>query len=100
MPRDEWKRANDRTAYGPATPRSTKLRKTKRKRRKGKRKPRTGPGAWSGSTVLWFGKHKGTPIRDAPPDYLRWLAEQEASTPNVAALVAWLRSGYNLNRGH
>lgn len=28
-------------------------------------------------TVLAFGKHKGTPIKDVPPDYKRWLLKQD-----------------------
>lgn len=36
-----------------------------------------------------FGKHRGTPLREVPADYLIWFAEQEWSNswPEVEAYV-------------
>jgi uncharacterized protein (DUF3820 family) len=38
-----------------------------------------------------FGKHKGTPVRDLPGDYLKWLSSIELREPlrsSVAAVLA------------
>ena len=32
-------------------------------------------------TVMTFGKHKGTPIKDVPADYKRWLLGQADIDP-------------------
>lgn len=42
------------------------------------------------TSVLTFGKHKGTALRDVPADYLLWLAEQDgfsARYPKVALYI-------------
>jgi hypothetical protein len=87
MPKDAWKRARDKDRVL----RSQREAHVKRVRR---HKPRKGPGAYSGSTVLWFGRFKGQPVRAIPEDYLRWLASQASTSPNVTALAAWLRRAY------
>ena len=28
---------------------------------------------YQSNTTLWFGKHKGKPLSEIPPDYLVWL---------------------------
>lgn len=33
-----------------------------------------------------FGKHKGTPLKDLPPDYLRWLSTIELREPLLSAV--------------
>lgn len=99
MPIDEWKKASDRARYGPAT--RAKGSKTgkghcglapARKQRKQRHYKPTG--AWSGSTVLWFGKHKGKPVRDVPANYLFWLSRQTSNAKNIQALAKWLRDQY------
>lgn len=53
MPRDDWRRANNRARFGPA--------------REAADKPeRCVP------QVMWFGMHKGKPLRHVPTDYLHW----------------------------
>lgn len=32
---------------------------------------------YTDDTAMPFGKHKGTPLREVPPEYLMWLAEQD-----------------------
>jgi hypothetical protein len=101
MPKDTWRKANDRARYGPAqAKRTSRTGKGKTHlapaagRRHHRRRRPAGPGAYSGSTVLWFGRHKDKPVREVPTDYLRWLAAQHSTSPNVAALAAWLRRVY------
>lgn len=39
-------------------------------------------------TVMPFGKHKGTPVEDVPPDYVRWLLKQPDIDPYVRKAFA------------
>jgi len=86
MPKDEWAKAKAKDAA-----------KKRRPRSHGKRRPKRsfkGLAAYSGSTVLWFGKHKNEAIRDVPLGYIRWLASVPSESQNVAKLVKWLRDAY------
>ena len=84
MPKDAWRSARQRKRFGAvAAPRAPKPRR---------RKPRRTPtAAYSPETVLWFGKHKGTRLGDAPLDYLNWLCSQPPGpSGQINALVEWL----------
>lgn len=43
-------------------------------------------------TPLWFGKHKGTPIKDLPVDYLEWLRDK-GQKEDLRALAAAVLDG-------
>ena len=92
MPRDEWKRANDRSEYGPV--RAEK--KKDRKRGRHHKPKRRGTGAYNGNMKMWFGKHKGEPLKDVPEPYLRWLAFQpRCQSWQINALCCHLRGKFN-----
>ena len=55
--------------------------------------PRTWDEVWKLSeiarvpTVMMFGKHKGTPIREVPNDYKQWLLRQPDVDPYLATAL-------------
>ena len=86
MPKDEWAKARAKDAAKKRRPRSRGIRRYKR--------AFGGPGAYSNSTVLWFGKYKEKAIRDIPLSYIRWLSVVQSGSQNVAKLAEWLRNSY------
>lgn len=78
MPKDEWKRANDRARYGevrridPPKPSAARKRRASKRLKKVRDKYRISK-RWSASSKLWFGMHRDKCISDVPVHYLRWL---------------------------
>ena len=88
MPRDEWKRANDKQAAQRRTFRS----KAKHKRAlKHKQTEVERARLQSPTTILWFGKYKKLTLREVfrkDPSYLEWLAGTTPGGWRMKALVA------------
>jgi len=97
MPKDDWEKArrNDiaRKAKAPdPKPLTQKQMQQRRERREPYRKPTQIAARFSQNSVLWFGKHKETPIKDVPLNYLKWLvAQPTADTPNMKRLQLFLK---------
>jgi|GEM_PF-4665737 len=81
MPTDEWLKAKMRAQYGPV--RYAKKKKQRRRKRPVRERPseevRDAAKCLGPDSVMWFGKHKGTLLRDVPDSYFRWLTAQPES---------------------
>lgn len=96
MPRDEWKRENDRIAARKRTSRSKARHKRslKHKQTEVERARLQSPTA-----ILWFGKYKKLTLREVfqkDPSYLTWLANCKPKGWKMEVLVAYLRTSPNL----
>jgi exodeoxyribonuclease X len=51
------------------------------------------PALWAESerarvpVIMYFGKHKGTPIKNLPTDYMRWLLKQPNTDPYLVQAI-------------
>ncbi len=89
MPRDEWKRARERDKA-----------KRQKRRPKGVSKkildkvlqPTRIATRLSWNTTLWFGKHKGRRLHEAPPAYLLWLHAncRKTKSRTIQGLLLWI----------
>jgi hypothetical protein len=94
MPRDEWKRA--REAQRAKQRKASEYRHSTSCRRdlpEAVLDPNRIASRMNGSTPLWFGKWKNTPLRDVPTHYLRWLAANCTDTKSrpIQGLLLWIR---------
>ncbi len=46
--------------------------------------------------LITFGKHKGTPIRDLPADYVDWLTSEKSNCP--PQVKRYIRNEFNASR--
>lgn len=69
MPRDEWRRANQRARYGPSNGSRPKARQQRR------------------LTTMLFGKYKGVRLDQVPFDYLVWLQDNVGMKPALSLAV-------------
>lgn len=94
MPRDDWAkaRAKDAAKRGKKKPQPRHKNQTRRPRHTQPRCHLTN--AWSENSVLWFGIHKNTPVREVPRDYLKWLLNSDLSKKSwrIANLCNFLRA--------
>jgi len=91
MPKDDWAKATAKDRGRQALRDGSALLTKKQVKGKGRKRRTKKTGAWSPNTVLWFGKHKDTAIKDVPLQYLNWLAKSEHNNWRFVDLATYLR---------